>query len=88
MEAFLASLYFFYGAAYLDSPPATPEGWYYAFDRTEIQNPYNIVGAGIEHEFNSRWSISFEVQHECSYPYGKDYGQNSARLFVKWRPFK
>jgi len=88
MEAFLASLYFFGGFAYLESPPAPPPNWYYALDRTDIRNPYGIIGFGVEHEFNSRWSVMLEAHHESAAPTTNDHGQNSVRLLVKWRPFK
>jgi hypothetical protein len=88
METFLASLYLFTGLSYMGNPPTPPPDWYYAYDRTDVQNPYMVIGLGVEHEFNPRWSLRLEYQHECSVPNADDIGEDSARLVVTWRPFR
>ena len=88
MEAFLASLYFFGGFAYVASPPSLPQNRFYVYDRNIVHNPYGIIGLGLEHEFNSRLSIHFEAQHESSIPTSQDSGSDSARLYLKWKVFK
>jgi hypothetical protein len=88
MDTLLQSLYLFTGLSYLGNPPTPPPDWYYAYDRTDIQNPYMVIGAGIELPLNSRFSLKLEYQHECSVPNANDIGSDSARLIVTWRPFK
>lgn len=66
--------------------PTPTWSWYY--DRNQIRNPYGVIAIGLEYDLTARLSARLELRHESSIATPHDLGENSAGVFVRWRPFQ
>lgn len=86
--ALLCALYLDAGLAVM-APPGTPRpGNYWPLDRNHVANPYGVLAIGLEYELTPRWAARFELRHESSVATPRDVGENSAGVFVRWRPWR
>lgn len=57
------------------------------FDANEAANPMGRIAIGHEWEAD-KVLVSLELRHESWLGTGKDHGQDSAWVSVRWRPFR
>ena len=59
---------------------------YWAYDITEVRNPYGAIEAGWAVPFRSG-EVIVQARHMSSIGVN-DFGMNSLEVAVRWRPFK
>lgn len=86
--SWLAGIYLSAGLAYM-APHASPQSRgfsYWNYDITNIVNPYGSLEIGWHKDFG-RIALELAARHESSIP-AQDFGQNTAEVRLRWRPFE
>lgn len=79
------------GLGYVHELPDLPPRYMYEYDQNHIANPLGIASIGYEWEHATRlgeFTTRLEVWRHQSFIGVDDLGQDSAQVFVTWRPFK